>query len=247
MLHGNVLAARLGTCPTSPSSLPSCPQVRPAGGGLFGLHTDTAHNRGEGRNDVHAGRDLSPCCWPGAGWGPAARPGPRNAADGRPSCSPPSSASASSSRPAAVPLGHIGTGSGSRLLLLTWLVIDRCPARPWGGSGPGRAAADLGSHRRPPGPPGGRSSRWWRFCAMRVCPVTWPGGRTVRSGPSCAPAGYELSLAVAAIAAQGPGVTGPDACSRPTCTPLPYHLAPVHTWPRHAWGDRQGAARAVRG
>ena len=61
-------------------------------------------------------------------------------------------------------LGHIGTAVP---LLLTWLVIDRWPERPWGPVA-GRVAADLGAHRRSPGPPGGRHPAGSGVRAARV-------------------------------------------------------------------------------
>ena len=61
-------------------------------------------------------------------------------------------------------LGHIGTAVP---LLLTWLVIDRCPPR-WYVPVAGRAAADLGAHRRPPGPPGRRRAPGGGVRAARV-------------------------------------------------------------------------------
>ena len=61
-------------------------------------------------------------------------------------------------------LGHIGTAVP---LLLTWLVIDRCPPRRWVPVAR-RAAADLGAHRRLPGPPGGRRAAGGGVRAARV-------------------------------------------------------------------------------
>jgi hypothetical protein len=50
---------------------------------------------------------------------------------------------------------------------------------------------------------------------------------------------HELSLAVAAIAAQGLASLGGHLIQA-YVHPLPYQLAPVHTWPRHAWVTGKG-------
>ena len=50
---------------------------------------------------------------------------------------------------------------------------------------------------------------------------------------------YELSLAVAAIAAQGLASLA-GRLLQAYLHPLPYQLAPVHTWPKHAWVTGKG-------
>ena len=50
---------------------------------------------------------------------------------------------------------------------------------------------------------------------------------------------YELSLAVAAIAAQGLASLA-GRLLQAYLHPLPYQLAPVHTWPEHAWVTAKG-------
>jgi hypothetical protein len=50
---------------------------------------------------------------------------------------------------------------------------------------------------------------------------------------------HELSLAVAAIAAQGLASLA-GRMIQAYLHPLPYQLAPVHTWPKHAWGTAKG-------
>jgi len=130
-------------------------------------------------------------------------------------------------------LGHIGTAVP---LMLTWLVIDRCPPRPWVPVLVGllltwvliadplvllvgvvplaavcalRVSRDL--VRRQDGP------------VLAVLRARW----------------YELSLAVAAIAAQGLASLA-GRLLHAYLHPLGYQLAPVHTWPRHAWVTAKG-------
>jgi hypothetical protein len=130
-------------------------------------------------------------------------------------------------------LGHIGTAVP---LMLTWLVIDRCPPRPWVPVLVGllltwvliadplvllvgvvplaavcalRVSRDLA--RRQDGP------------VRAVLRARW----------------YELSLAVAAIAAQGLASLAGHLLQA-YLHPLGYQLAPAHTWPRHAWVTVKG-------
>ena len=140
-------------------------------------------------------------------------------------------------------LGHIGTAVP---LLLTWLVIDRCPARPYTAVAVGmlltwvlvadplvllvgvvplvavcavRVARGLSLAQRQDG----REPGWVRGCLRAHS--------------------YELSLAVAAILAQGlASVIGRllRASGGFFLHPVPYQLAPVHTWPKHAWVTAEG-------
>jgi hypothetical protein len=140
-------------------------------------------------------------------------------------------------------LGHIGTAVP---LLLTWLVIDRCPPRPWVPVVVGllltwvlvadplvllvgiaplvavcalRVARELSLAQRRDD----RESGWLR-ASLRA---HW----------------YELALAVAAIAAQGLASAAGRlirAAGGFYLHPVPYQLAPVHTWPKHAWVTAQG-------
>ena len=130
-------------------------------------------------------------------------------------------------------LGHIGTAVP---LLLTWLVIDRCPARWYVPVAVGLLLT-------------------WvliadplvllvgvvplvAVCAMRVA------RELARRQDATVPAvlrarWYELSLAVAAIAAQGLASLA-GRLLQAYLHPLPYQLAPVHTWPEHAWVTAKG-------
>jgi hypothetical protein len=130
-------------------------------------------------------------------------------------------------------LGHIGTAVP---LLLTWLVIDRCPARWYVPVVVGLLLT-------------------WvliadplvllvgvvplvAVCALRVSRdlarrLDRPARAVLRDR------WYELSLAVAAIAAQGlASLAGP--LLQAYLHPVPYQLAPVHTWARHAWVTGKG-------
>jgi len=130
-------------------------------------------------------------------------------------------------------LGHIGTAVP---LLLTWLVIDRWPERPWG---PVLAGLLL---------------TWVLIadplallvgviplvavCALRVSLDL--ARRQDRSARAVLRARwYELSLAVAAIAAQGLASLAGHLLQA-YLHPVPYQLAPVHTWARHAWVTGKG-------
>ena len=130
-------------------------------------------------------------------------------------------------------LGHIGTAVP---LLLTWLVIDRCPPRPW-------AAVLVGL-----------LLTWVLIadplvllvgvvplvavCAVRVSrDLARRQDGTVRSVLRAR--WYELSLAVAAICAQGVASLAGHLLQA-YLHPVPYQLAPVHTWPKHAWVTGKG-------
>jgi hypothetical protein len=130
-------------------------------------------------------------------------------------------------------LGHIGTAVP---LLLLWLVIDRCPARWYVPVAVGLLLT-------------------WTLiadplvllvgvvplvavCAMRVARELarrqdTPVQAVLRAH------WHELSLAVAAIAAQGLASLGGHLIQA-YLHPLPYQLAPVHTWPKHAWVTGKG-------
>jgi hypothetical protein len=130
-------------------------------------------------------------------------------------------------------LGHIGTAVP---LLLTWLVIDRCPERwyvpvvvgllltwvliadplvllvgvvPLVAVCAMRVARELARRQDAP--------------VQAVLRARW----------------HELSLAVAAIAAQGLASLA-GRMVQAYLHPLPYQLAPAHTWPKHAWGTAKG-------
>ena len=130
-------------------------------------------------------------------------------------------------------LGHIGTAVP---LLLIWLVIDRCPPRPWVpvlvgllltwvliadplvllvGVVPLVAVCAMRVARE--------LARRQDATVLAVLRARW----------------YELSLAVTAIAAQGVATLA-GRLLQAYLHPLPYHLAPVHTWPRHAWVTAKG-------
>ncbi len=140
-------------------------------------------------------------------------------------------------------LGHIGTAVP---LLLTWLVIDRCPARPYTAVAVGLLLT-------------------WVLVAdplvllvgvvplVAVCAVRVARGLSLaqrqdgrepgRVRESLRAHSYELSLAVAAILAQGlASVIGRllRASGGFFLHPVPYQLAPVHTWPKHAWVTAEG-------
>jgi hypothetical protein len=130
-------------------------------------------------------------------------------------------------------LGHIGTAVP---LLLTWLVIDRCPPRWYVPVAVGllltwvliadplallvgvvplvavcamRVSRDL--------------ARRHDTSALAVLRARW----------------YELSLPVAAIAAQGLSSLAGHLLQA-YLHPVPYQLAPVHTWAKHAWVTGKG-------
>ena len=130
-------------------------------------------------------------------------------------------------------LGHIGTAVP---LLLTWLVIDRCPPRwyvpvlvglllTWVliadplvllvGVVPLVAVCALRVSRD--------LARRQDTAVLAVLRARW----------------YELSLAVAAIAAQGLASLA-GRLLQAYIHPLAYQLAPVHTWARHAWVTGKG-------
>ncbi len=130
-------------------------------------------------------------------------------------------------------LGHIGTAVP---LLLTWLVIDRCPARWY-------IAVAVGL-----------LLTWVLIadplvllvgvvplaavCVMRVVrALAQRQDATVRA--VLRTRWYELSLAVAAVAAWGLAWLAGHLVQA-HLHPVPYHLAPVHTWPKHAWVTAKG-------
>ena len=149
-------------------------------------------------------------------------------------------------------LGHIGTAVP---LLLTWLVIDS--AGP-GGRPPGTP--------RDQGDPSPRTPLAYVPVAVGVL-LTWvliadPLALLVGVVPLVAVCAmrvardlarrqdapvqavlrarwFELSLAVAAIAAQGLASLAGHLLQA-YLHPLPYQLAPVHTWPKHAWVTAKG-------
>jgi hypothetical protein len=130
-------------------------------------------------------------------------------------------------------LGHIGTAVP---LLLTWLVIDRCPARWYVPVAVGLLLT-------------------WvliadplvllvgvvplvAVCAMRVArELARRQDATVQAVLRAR--WYELSLAVAAIAAQGVASLA-GRLLQAYLHPVPYQLAPVSTWPEHAWVTGKG-------
>jgi hypothetical protein len=130
-------------------------------------------------------------------------------------------------------LGHIGTAVP---LLLTWLVIDRCPPRPWVPVLVGLLLT-------------------WVLIAdplvllvgvvplVAVCALRVSRDLARRQDTSVQAVlrarWYELSLAVAAIAAQGLASLA-GRLLQAYIHPLGYQLAPVHTWPRHAWVTGKG-------
>ena len=130
-------------------------------------------------------------------------------------------------------LGHIGTAVP---LLLAWLVIDRCPPRPWVPVLVGLLLT-------------------WVLIAdplvllvgvvplVAVCALRVSRDLARRQDTSLQAAlrarWYELSLAVAAIAAQGLASLAGHLLQA-YIHPLAYQLAPVHTWARHAWVTGKG-------
>jgi energy-converting hydrogenase Eha subunit E len=130
-------------------------------------------------------------------------------------------------------LGHIGTAVP---LLLAWLVIDRCPARWYVPVAVGLLLT-------------------WvliadplvllvgvvplvAVCAMRVArELARRQDATVQAVLRAR--WYELSLAVAAIAAQGVASLA-GRLLQAYLHPVPYQLAPVSTWPKHAWVTVKG-------
>jgi hypothetical protein len=130
-------------------------------------------------------------------------------------------------------LGHIGTAVP---LLLTWLVIDRCPPRPWVPVLVGLLLT-------------------WVLIAdplvllvgvvplVAVCALRVSRDLARRQDTSVQAVlrarWYELSLAVAAIAAQGLASLA-GRLFQAYLHPLGYQLAPVHTWASHAWVTGKG-------
>ncbi len=130
-------------------------------------------------------------------------------------------------------LGHIGTAVP---LLLTWLVIDRCPPRRWVPVLVGLLLT-------------------WVLIAdslvllvgvvplVAVCALRVSRDLARRQDTSVQAVlrarWYELSLAVAAIAAQGLASLA-GRLLQAYIHPLAYQLAPVHTWAGHAWVTGKG-------
>jgi hypothetical protein len=130
-------------------------------------------------------------------------------------------------------LGHIGTAIP---LLLTWLVIDRCPPRSWVPVLVGLLLT-------------------WVLIAdpivllvgvvplVAVCAMRVSRDLARRQDTSARAVlrarWYELSLAVAAIAAQGLASLA-GRLLQAYLHPVPYQLAPVNTWARHAWVTGKG-------
>jgi hypothetical protein len=135
-------------------------------------------------------------------------------------------------------LGHIGTAVP---LLLAWLVLDRCPPRwytvaaiglllTWVlvadplallvGVAPLVAVCALRAAREARRQDGGARGARGARAALRA---SW----------------YELSLAAAAIAAQGLATLA-GRLLRAYLHPVPYQLAPLRTWPRHVYVTGKG-------
>ena len=130
-------------------------------------------------------------------------------------------------------LGHIGTAVP---LLLTWLVLDRFPPRWYTVAAVGLLLA-------------------WvlvadplvllvgvvplvAVCALRVTRAL-AGRQDTAVSAVLRARWYELSLAVAAIAAQGLASLA-GRLLQAYLHPVPYQLAPLRTWPKHAWVTGKG-------
>jgi hypothetical protein len=129
-------------------------------------------------------------------------------------------------------LGHIGTAVP---LLLTWLVLDRCPPRWYTVVAVGLLLT-------------------WVLVAdplvllvgvaplVAVCALRAAREASRQGGPLLAvlrSRWYELSLAVAAIAAQGLASLA-GRLLQAYLHPVPYQLAPLRTWPKHAYVTGKG-------
>ena len=130
-------------------------------------------------------------------------------------------------------LGHIGTAVP---LLLTWLVLDRCPPRWY-------TVAVVGL-----------LLTWVlvadplvllvgvvplvAVCALRVTRAL-AGRQDTPVQAILRARWYELSLAVTAIAAQALASLA-GRLLQAYLHPVPYQLAPLRTWPRHAWVTGKG-------
>jgi len=129
-------------------------------------------------------------------------------------------------------LGHIGSAVP---LMLTWLVIDRCPARWYVPAAVGLLLT-------------------WVLIAdplvllVGVVPLVAVCGLRVARAmflerDSLRAHWFELSLAAAAIIAQGLASAAGRllrASGAFFLHPVPYQLAPVHSWPEHAWVTGKG-------
>jgi hypothetical protein len=129
-------------------------------------------------------------------------------------------------------LGHIGTAVP---LLLTWLVLDRCPPRWYTVVAVGLLLT-------------------WVLIAdplallagvaplVAVCALRAAREARRQEGPLLSvlrSRWYELSLAVAAIAAQGLASLA-GRLLQAYLHPVPYQLAPLRTWPKHAYVTAKG-------
>ena len=129
-------------------------------------------------------------------------------------------------------LGHIGTAVP---MLLTWLVLDRWPRRWYTVVAVGLLLtwvliADPLALLVGVAP-------LVAVCALRA--VRDAVRQDGRLGAVLRANWYELSLAVAAIAAQGLASLA-GRLLQAYLHPLPYHLAPLSTWPKHAYVTAKG-------
>jgi hypothetical protein len=129
-------------------------------------------------------------------------------------------------------LGHIGTAVP---LLLTWLVLDRCPRRWYTVVAVGLLLtwvliADPLALLVGVAP-------LVAVCALRA--VRDAVRQEGRLGAVLRSSWYELSLALAAIAAQGLASLA-GRLVQAYLHPLPYQLAPLSTWPKHAFVTGKG-------
>ncbi|HVI35043.1 MAG TPA: hypothetical protein VM684_02310, partial [Gaiellales bacterium] len=129
-------------------------------------------------------------------------------------------------------LGHIGTAVP---LLLTWLVLDRCPRRWYTVVAVGLLLAWV-LVADPLALLAGVAPLV-AVCALRAArDARRQGGQ---AGAVLRANWYELSLAVAAIAAQGLASLA-GRVLQAYLHPVPYQLAPLGTWPRHAYVTAKG-------
>ncbi len=194
---------------------------------LFGLHADTAHIAAAMTYTLVLILAVLLARGPGGrcpGRGPGA-----DAADGRSGVRPP--ARRGRLRPAAVPRSHRHGRAAP---------ADLAGPRPLPAAlvhrGGRRAAADLGARRRSAGSPGRRGAAGGGVRAARRPRGPPPGRPPVRA--ILRANWYELSLAVAAIAAQG--LASLAGLLQAYLHPVPYQLAPLRTWPKHAYVTGKG-------
>ncbi|HEY2265960.1 MAG TPA: hypothetical protein VGI96_25290 [Streptosporangiaceae bacterium] len=129
-------------------------------------------------------------------------------------------------------LGHIGTAVP---LLLTWLVLDRCPPRWYTVAAVGLLLtwvliADPLALLAGVAP-------LVAVCALRAAREARRQGGGI--GAVLRANWYELALAVAAIAAQGLASLA-GRVLQAYLHPVPYQLAPLGTWPKHAYVTAKG-------